>query len=208
MTTTIRRLMAAATLALAAPAAGCAGTGWDDVLHGSPGRTSNEVTGTVSRVDSRDQTIQMRDDRGRDVRVRYDRRTRVTYRGRDYRPDALERGDLVTARLQRDRSGDLYTRQVIVRRDARGRDDRPRDGDREVREVREGRQTLDGRVARVDRNDGRFQLRTGSRTVWITLPYRPSGSIENRFRRLRQGDRIRVQGRWIDEQRFELDRFR
>lgn len=206
MTTTIRRLMAVATLALAAPAAGCAGTGWDDVLHGSPGRTSNEVTGTVSRVDSRDQTIRMRDDRGRDVRVRYDRRTRVTYRGRDYRPDALERGDLVTARLQRDRYGDLYTRQVIVRRDSRGgRDARDRPDDRDVRE---GRQTIDGRVGRVDRDDGRFQLRTASGTVWVTLPYRPSGSIENRFRRLRQGDQVRVQGRWINDRRFELDRFR
>lgn len=203
MTRTMRRLMAAATLALAAPAAGCAGSAWDDVLSGDPGRRGREVTGTIDRVDTRNRVIELRAERGQDVRVRYDRDTRVTYRGRNYRADALERGDLVTARLERDRRGDLFTRRVIVRRDAGARYERTV-GDR----IRGGRQTLDGRVARVDRDDGRFQLRTGGRALWVTLPYRPGRAVEDRFRRLRQGDEVRVEGRWIDEQRFELERFR
>lgn len=198
MTRTIRSLAAAAALTLAA---GCAGYGWDDVLSGAPGSAS-QVTGTVERVDSRSRVLDLRDERGHPVRLRYDGNTRVTYRGREYRPTSLERGDLVTVRLSRDRRGDLYARQVVLRRDARDRYGRT-----DERQPT-GRQTLDGQVARVDRGGGRFQLRTGGRSVWVTLPYRPSGSVERRFRDLRQGDRVRVEGRWLGDQRFELERFR
>jgi hypothetical protein len=201
MTRTIGRLAAAATLALATVAGGCAGHGWEDVLHGGGARNAFDVTGEVNRVDARSGTMEIREDRGRNVRVRFDRGTRVVYQGRRYSPTALERGDFVTVRVERDRRGDLYARNVVVRRDARART--PGQATPST-----ARQTLEGRVGRVQRNDGRFELRTGQRTIWVALPYRPHGSVEDRFRRLRQGDHVRVQGRWINNQRFEIERFR
>lgn len=204
MTKTMRRLAAGASLAFASVAGGCATGGWDDVLYGDPSRSGYEVTGEVRRVDTRDRTIQIREEDGRDLRVRYDGDTRVVYRGRRYRATALERGDFVTVRVDRDRRGAPYARNVVVRRDAADRHGREPDRATPSR----GRQTLEGRVGRVQRSEGRFQLRTGTRTVWVALPYRPGGSVEDRFRRLRQGEHVRVQGVWLNPQRFEIERFR
>jgi hypothetical protein len=204
MRRTLRRLATAAALTLVPATGACATGGWDDVLHGTPSRHASEVTGEVRRVDERRRAIELRDDRGRHTWVRYDRDTRVVYRGRRYAPTALERGDFVTARVQRDRRGELYTGYVLVRRDARDR--HARGPQTTVPGAR--RETLEGRVGRVQRNDGRFELRTGSRNVWVTLPYRPSGQVQERFRRLRQGDHVRVEGEWMNPQRFEVVRFR
>jgi hypothetical protein len=201
MTRSLRRLATAATLVVAGAGSGCAATDWNDVIYGRPAGHAGEVTGTVSRVDTHSRTIQLREDRGGSVNVRYDGSTRVVYQGRRYTPAALERGDLVTARVRRDRYGDLYTAHVLVRRDARGRSDRDA-------AVVGRRETLQGRVGRVSRGEGRFELRTGSRIVRVTLPYRPSPSVESRFRRLRTGETVRVEGVWMGQQRFELRRFR
>ena len=206
MTRSIRGLVTVATLAFAGLGGGCAAGGWEDVLYGGPSR-GYEVTGEVNRVDSRSRTIDLRDDRGRSTRVRYDGSTRVVYRGRRYQPTALERGDLVTVRVERDRRGDLLARNVVLRRDARDRYGRG-DDRRDDRAVPAGRQTLEGRVNRISRNDGRFEVRTGNRTVWVNLPYRPHRTVEDRFHRLRQGDQVRVQGRWVGDRRFEIERFR
>lgn len=202
MTRTMRCLAAAATIGFASVGGGCAAGGWDDVLYGGGSRNAYDVTGEVSRVDSRSRTLEIREDRGSgSVRVRYDGDTRVVYQGRRYQAASLERGDLVTVRVERDRRGDLYARNVVVRRDARGR------APTEAAPVGR-RQTLEGRVGRVQRNDGRFQLRTSQRTMWVSLPYGAPRSTEDRFRRLRQGDHVRVEGVWVNEGRFELRRFR
>jgi hypothetical protein len=201
MTRAMRRMTTAATIAFVAAGGGCAGMGLDEVLAGNPGGYRSEIDGTVNRVDARNRTIQLRQDRGGTVTVRYDGSTRVTHQGRRYEASRLERGDVVTARVSRDRNGQLYTSQVLVRADARDRYGRsPTSVDR--------RETLQGRVGRISRGDGRFELRTGSRTVWVSLPYRPSSSVDSRFRRLRTGETIRVEGVWINRQRFELNRFR
>lgn len=201
MTRTMRWMATAATLAFASAGGGCAAGGWEDVLGGGVARNSYDVSGSVNRVDTRNRTLEIREERGRTVQVRYDGNTRMTYQGRRYQPSALERGDRVTLRVERDRRGDLYARDVVVRRDdgRYGGDDRATPG---------GRQTLEGRVGRVQRNEGRFELRTGQRTVWVALPYRPHNSVQDRFRRLRQGEQVRVQGVWLNQQRFEVERFR
>jgi hypothetical protein len=201
MTKSMRRLAAAATVAVATLGGGCAAGGWDDVLYGGGTRNAYDVTGEVNRVDSRSRTLEIREDRGRAVRIRYDGSTRVVYQGRRYSATSLERGDFVTVRVQRDRRGDLYARNVVVRRDSRGRS--PGQAAPSAR-----RQTLDGRVVRVQQREGRFELRTGRSSVWVSLPYNASSSVRDRFRRLRQGDDVRVEGVWLNDRRFEVQRFR
>jgi hypothetical protein len=206
-----------AVLALAVTAGGCAGNGWEDVLNGRDRYGyGNEVRGEVRDVGSR--TIEVRTDGGRSQRVRYDGSTDVRYRDRRYSVRSLERGDYVTVRTSRARDGDLYARSVVVRRSARAdrggyegrRDDRrverrvpPRRADAYARGV------LDGRVGLVDRRTMAFQLRSTERGTVQVIAGRGAGrETRNRIDRLRQGEYVRLRGRFIDENRFEVEGFR
>ena len=90
----------------------------------------NELRGAVGHVDPRARVIELnRDDysnRDRDryggsgARVRYDDRTVVEYQGRRYRPENLERGDLV--RIQARQTGNEWLAERIwVERSVRER---------------------------------------------------------------------------------------
>lgn len=215
----MRGLAAAASLALAVGSGGCAGHGWEDVVYGQGGwGGSTEMRGEVSNVSSRYRTIHIRRDDGRMAQVRYDSRTEVVDRDRRTRPESLDRGDYVSMRVSRDSRGDLFTRHVTVRRNARAGDIRDRDRDRRDgrydrrdrdddrwREVR----SLDGRVGRVDRSGRRFELRTDrGGTVWVTVPRNAERNVRERFSRLRTGDHVNVGGRFVTRGRFQMDRFR
>lgn len=216
----MRGLAAGAALALAAVSGGCAGYGWDDVLYDGRGGWggSSEVRGVVNDVHERYRVIRVRRDNGRVTDVRYDSRTEVVYRDRRYRPESLDRGDYVSMRVSRDSRGQLYTRHVTLRRDARdgyGRDrDRDRRDDRwdDRRDRRDDGwsnvRSVDGRVGRVDRSGRRFELRTERGAVWVSLPYNADRSVRERFQRLRTGDRVHVSGRYAGNGRFQMDRFR
>jgi hypothetical protein len=218
MIRTMRGWTARAVLALAAvTAAGCAGQGWEDVMNG--GRYGgSEVRGEVRDVDSR--SIAVRTEHGRSERVRYDSRTSVSYGGRRYSPRSLERGDLVVMRVSRDSRGGLYTRSIAVRRSAsagrggvydRRTGDRDRVRDRRDRDERydtHARSSLEGRVERVDRRNGRFQLRNGDRSIWVSVARGARGEVREEFARLREGQRVRVQGRFLSGNRFEVEGFR
>ena len=75
----------------------------------------NDVVGEVRYVDARARTIEVRLETGRTVSTRYDDRTRVTYRQRDYAVSNLEPGDYVALRTRQDREGRLYTDLITVR---------------------------------------------------------------------------------------------
>jgi len=69
-------------------------------------------------------------------------------------------------------------------------------------------QTVDGRVERVDLQRNSFDMRDQSRErVVVSLPYNARRSDVDRFRALREGDYVRVEGRFLDRERFELDSF-
>jgi hypothetical protein len=107
-----------------------------------------------------------------------------------------------------------------VRRDARGGYSRDRDRDRrddrwDDRRDRDRRdfgwsyvRSVDGRVKRVDRGGGRFELRTDRGTVWVSLPYNADRNVRERFSRLRTGDHVHVSGRYAGNGRFQMERFR
>ena len=69
-------------------------------------------------------------------------------------------------------------------------------------------QTVDGRVERVDLQRSSFEIRDQSgERVLVSLPYNARRSDVDRFRALQAGDYVRVEGRFLDRDRFELEGF-
>jgi hypothetical protein len=218
----MRGLAAGAALALASVSGGCAGYGWEDGYGGGGWSTPSEVRGQVEGVQTRLHTIQLRRDNGRRAVVQFDSRTEVVYGDRRERPESLDRGDYVSMRVSRDSRGRLYTRHVTVRHEVREVYRGDRDGDRvperrgdderyknrgDRRDDRADARAVEGRVGRVDRSARRFELRGERGTVWVTVAPNASRGVRDRFDRLREGDRVRVSGRYVGD-RFEMEQFR
>ena len=69
-------------------------------------------------------------------------------------------------------------------------------------------QTVSGRVERVDLQSYSFEMRDQSKErVIVSVPVNARRSDVDRFRALREGDYVRVEGRFLDRERFELDSF-
>jgi hypothetical protein len=209
-------------LVLSLALGGCAtnGGGLGDLFGGGDeeprGATAGILDGTVERVDTRERVILVRaeavrgDQRGRTelVPVQYDERTRVEHRGQQHRPEDLEPGDRIEARV--DARGDrLLAQDIRVTEDVRGRGGvatRDRDG----MDGRRGFQSVDGVVRDVDpeaqvieleRLGGRFDDRSGGRGgERMTVRYDRSTRVEYQGRSLdpaslRRGDEVRIEVR-------------
>ncbi|HXV81599.1 MAG TPA: hypothetical protein VEG60_17100 [Candidatus Binatia bacterium] len=184
--------------------AGCAELG----QMGFPGDYGNwggsDVVGEVRYVDSRNRQIELSTDAGRQFLVRYDNNTRVTYRQRDYAVANLEPGDYVAVRTQQDRDGRYFTDLITVRESVQERGGYGGNSGNSVGRL----ERLEGRVEYVDSRRGTFEIRDRSnRLVVVSLPYNAPRAIGDRFNRLREGDYIRVEGRFIDRDRFEIENF-
>jgi hypothetical protein len=220
MIRTMRGLAAGAMLALAAVSGGCAGNSWDDLYGGRGG--GSELHGRVEGVQTRLHTIQVRRDNGRREVVRYDGSTQVVSGNQRTTAAALDRGDYVSMRVNRDSRGRLYTRHVTVRHENRQvyrGDDRARDRDRDrvpdrrrddrrYEDRRYDARSVEGRVGRVDRSGRRFELRSDRGAVWVSVAPNASRGVRDRFQRLRTGDRVSVTGRYVGRDRFQMERFR
>jgi hypothetical protein len=196
------RLLAVLVLPMAI-GSGCAGMGvgtMDDILLGGglPGRGS-DVTGEVHSVDTRRQRITVQTGRHRE-QVFYDSRTQVVSGQRRFPVSALGRGDYVSMRVERDRRGNLHATRINVRQTVADRGGTVGRGGARV-------QRFDGEVRQIDRRQGRFVVRSRQGNVTVTLPYNPARGTEDRFRRLRNGDRVRIEGQIVDRNRVELRRF-
>jgi len=87
---------------------------------GYPGVHGEETRGQVAFVDERAQLIGLDSGgHGRGTRLRYDGRTTVEYRGRLYRPQDLDRGDLVRVQARRLGNGDWLVERIFVERSVR-----------------------------------------------------------------------------------------
>jgi hypothetical protein len=168
-------------------------------VGGYPDGRSSQIAGEVRSVDARRGQLQVRDDRSRrNVTLRYDNRTRVTYGRQQYPASALERGDVVRVAVSYDRSGSAWADRVEVRSAARpGR-------------TTAGRvQRVDGAVRAVDTRRGYFALdQNRAGTIVVYMPQRASSNDARRFERLRRGDRVSVEVRPIGNNQAELVRFR
>lgn len=182
--------------------AACAELGaLEDVLGGvlGAGTQGGELVAEVQRVETGTQQIQVRTQDGQMGAVGYDNRTQVVYQQQQYPVTALEAGDIVAMRLQEDNLGNLYTDYIQVRQSVQERTGTGAAGQL---------QRIEGTVGQIDTQRGLFELhgQQGESTV-VSLPYNPRSEDVERFRRLRSGDRVRVEGRFVSQTRFELERF-
>jgi hypothetical protein len=184
--------------------AGCAELG----QIGFPGDYGNwggsELVGEVRSIDSRARQIELNTDAGRRFLVRYDNNTRVTYRQRDYAVANLEPGDYVAARAQQDRDGRYFTDLITVRESAQERGGYGGGSGGSVARL----DKLEGRVEYIDPRRGTFEIRDrNNRLVVVSLPYDSPRAISDRFKRLREGDHVRMEGRFVNREHFELENF-
>lgn len=192
----------AGTLLLASLAiAGCSSGGGTlgDILGGvlTPGPQSGQVVAEVQSVDAQGRRIEVRTDQGGTGWVEFDSRTVVIYQGREYDPSALERGDLVRMEVRETEDGDLYTDRIEVTQSVQERTGDTRGS------------TIEGTVEWIERDRGRFGLRrSGGSDVTVSLAWDAPRATLDRFNALRQGDRVRIEGQWLNDERVELVRFR
>ncbi|HEX9457936.1 MAG TPA: DUF5666 domain-containing protein [Thermoanaerobaculia bacterium] len=117
-----KTLVAASFALVLLAACGSSGNDIGDIYgNGSNRNGTYQLRGTVDSIDMRNQSIYLTNvsgyssslnTRGGDsVRVFYDNRTVLSYQGRTYRPDQLERGDEVSVRV--DQSGNRLLAQSM-----------------------------------------------------------------------------------------------
>jgi Domain of unknown function (DUF5666) len=176
---------------------------------GLPGDYGNwggsDLVGEVRDVDTRARQIELSTDAGRKFLVKYDNNTRVSYRQRDYAVTNLEPGDYVAVRAQQDRDGRYFTDLITVKESVQ-----ERGGKGEIsRGSGNGRlEKLEGKVESVDSRRGTLEIRDRSnRLVVVSLPYNAPRAISDRLNRLREGDYVRMEGRFLNRERFELENF-
>lgn len=158
-----------------------------------------EVVAQVERLDTRLSEVHLRPNNGPTRVVGYHAGTRVLRAGRDYPVTDLRSGDVVAMHLQQDPQGRFYTDLLNVRQGIQ---------EREVSQPRATIQRLDGTVEQVDVPRGSFGIRepSGAR-VTVALPYNARRSDIDRLHRLRNGDAIVLEGRFINRDLFELEAF-
>lgn len=193
--------IAAGVLTVSALVSGCSSGGGTlgDILGGvlTPGPQGGQVVAEVQAVDTREGEIDVRTEAGETGSIGYDSRTVVVYQGRQFDVTALERGDLVVMEVQETEAGGLYTNRIEVTQSVQDRTGE------------EGGSGLEGTVEWVDRDGGRFGLRRrGGSTVTVSLAWDASRATLDRFNALRQGDYVRIEGSWLNDERVELIRFR
>jgi len=206
----INRAVSGLTLALALTvSAGCSDNnfalvGRDTLPDRASQAVQDEIVATVERINTGSREISLRPNDGRTRVVGYSTDARVMYRGREYPVSQLEAGDVVVMQLRQDSRGNSYTDLIRVQESIRDRDQSRGDTSRPAT----GIQTVDGRVERVDFQRNFFEMRDQSRErVLVSLPDNARRSDVDRFHRLRSGDYVRVEGRFLDRERFELDGF-
>jgi hypothetical protein len=197
---------AAFGLALALALTAIAGCSDNVALVGRPTLElgQDEFVAEVERLDTSSREIHLRPNDSRTRVVGYSTEARVMYRGREYPVTQLEAGDIVAMRLRQDSRGNSYTDLIRVQESIQDRNQRRGDGASPGR----GIQTLDGRVEQLDFQRSSFEIRGQSRErVIVSLSDNARRSDVDRFRALRSGDYVRVEGRFLNRERFELDSF-
>jgi outer membrane lipoprotein SlyB len=189
---------------------GCAQAGSiGDILGGVLGGGQQPVGGTetgavvaeVRAVDARNQVIEIRTEDGQNVDIRYDQNTRVVYRQQEYQVTALEPGDVVRMNVQRS-GNEYYTQDIEVQQSVQERQGETGAFDPDAL------YQFSGTVEQVDQTRGLFTLRSrNGDVVTVAMPYNATSSARDRFQRLRRGNSVAIEGRFIGEERIELTRF-
>ncbi len=85
--------------------------------YGNSNSYGNELRGSVALVDSRSRVIRLDGaGYGNNVQLVYDARTTVEYQGRSYRPENLQRGDIVRVQARQVGNNQWLAERIIVER--------------------------------------------------------------------------------------------
>lgn len=166
----------------------------------------DDVVGEVERVDLSSRRIFLRANRDGGRVVTFSAGAQVLDRGREYPVSRLEPGDVVAMQVRRDSRGERYTDLIRVQDGVRNR---AADHRSETLEESAPRiLTLSGRVDRVDSRGKSFDLDDQpGKPLLVVLSANVRDSDRERFRTLRAGDYVRIEGQFIGQDRFELMSF-
>jgi hypothetical protein len=178
-------------------------TGCDELARvgglGDYGSLASDLIGEVEYVDTRAREIEIRTDSGGTAVVRYDDQTQVIYQQRNYSVANLEPGDYIAARVEQGRDGRNYTSTITVREGVQDRGNR-RGSARLDR--------IEGRIDYVDERRGTFELRDArGQLIVVSVPFNAPRQVLDRFKQLRTGDYVRIEGRAVAADRFDLEDF-
>jgi hypothetical protein len=194
----IRR--AAALLTLGTLVVGVSGCMENIALIGRPTieEGQSDVVGEVERVDLSARRIYLRPNESDRRVVALSTDAQVLYRGREYPVTRLKPGDVVAMQVKRDPRGESYADLIRIQENpaSQSRGDVPSSAPRI--------ETLAGRVESVDRRDNSFELDQSGRPVSVLLSEYVRDSDKNRFRTLRAGDNVRIEGKFTARDRFEM----
>jgi hypothetical protein len=164
----------------------------------------DELFAEVEQLDTSSREIYLRSEDRRSRVIAYSADTRVLYQAREYPIAQLQSGDKVSMQLKQDSRGNSYTDFVRVHESIRDRNPDPG----AVAQPANAAQTVDGRVEHVNLQQSSFELSDQSRqSFFVSLPDNAGRSDLDRFRALRAGDHVRVEGRFTSRDRFELESF-
>src|ERR1044071_5199832 len=136
--------------------------GLGSVLGG--GAQPQQVSASVSSVDTRNQQISLRQSNGQTLAVAYDANTKVVYQSRNYAVSNLDPGDQVVARITTTQNNSYYTDSITVTQSVT-----PTTSNGTVDNTT---QQLNGTVTSIDRTQGNFVVDIGSGTrITVSMPY-------------------------------------
>jgi len=158
------------------------------------------VIGAVERVDVAAHRLYLRSNSGERNSVAFTDDAQVFDRGREFPITRLAPGDVVAMQIMRDTRGESYVDLVRLREAARA--DR---GLRDETMPPPHIEMLSGTIQRVSRSDDSFELENSlNKMVSVALSEYVRDSDRERFQKLRSGDQVKIEGRFIGRDRFEM----
>ena len=197
MTRFFRKAALAATVFALGACSSAGGLG--SVLGSVLGGGAQQVSGSVSSVDTRNQQIALRQSNGQTIAVAYDQNTKVVYQSRVYAVSNLDPGDEVVARVTSSANNSYYTDSITVTQSVTTTTSGG---------TVENQQLLNGTVTSIDRTYGSFVVDIGNGTrLTVSMPYGARSTDVQTYNNLRVGQYVRFYGVYLNNTRVELRQF-
>ena len=159
-----------------------------------------DVVGAVERIDLDARQLHVRPNSGPRRVVVYSRDAQVFYRGRVYPVTRVVPGDVVAMQIKPDRRGEPFVDLIRIQEETvsdRGR--------REDFTTAPRIERLAGTVESINPRSDSFELNNRpGQIVLVALSENVRDSDRERFRTLRSGDRVRIEGKYVGSERFEM----
>ena len=167
-----------------------------------PGETRAEL---MEVIPSR-REIRVRTDDGQSRVMTYSTsRITVAYHGWDYTVENLQSGDIIA--FQTDPRNSSQIESIRVQEPVQARTS-PAPSSARPFPPSPRSNVIEGTVERIQYDRGIFDVRTRSgEVVTVSLPYSARAVEVESFRRLRQGDYVRLEGEFINRDNLQLDSF-